>query len=81
MTVNNKEIEDLKEGVRNMVLLFKALWDEVEYQFSELSREERHRIYALIAPILIDILAMAEGEETIEDITKPKGKNHGKKKR
>ncbi|MBE0511736.1 hypothetical protein IBX38_01660 [Candidatus Bathyarchaeota archaeon] len=82
MTVVDEEFEDLKRGIRDMVLLFKTIWDEVDHQFSELPREERHRIFSIIAPFLTDTLsAMVKGEDAMEDLTKPKGKRHGKKRR
>jgi len=71
---DNEEFEELKEGLREMVILFKTVWDEVEHQFSDLSREERHRIFSLIAPFITDIFTMATSESLMEDITKPKRK-------
>lgn len=73
MTVD-EEFEELKEVIREMVTMFKTVWDEVEHQFSELPREERHRIFSVIAPIITDIFAMAAGEDVMEEITKPSSK-------
>jgi len=76
---SNEEFEELKEVIREMVILFKTVWDEVEHQFSGLSKEERHRIFSIIAPFITDIFAMATSEGVMEDITKPSSKR--KKKR
>lgn len=53
---------DLKEAMRVMVILFKTVWDEAEHQFSDLSKEERHRIFSIIAPCVTDMFAMAANE-------------------
>jgi len=71
---DNEEFEELKEGIREMVILVKTVWDEVEHQFSDLSKEERHRIFSLIAPCITDIFAMAASESIMEDTTKPSKK-------
>ena len=39
---SDEEFEDLKEGVKGIVLLFRTIWEEVEHQFSELSKEEHY---------------------------------------
>lgn len=56
-----EESKDLKEGIRGTVLLFRAIWDEVNHEFSELNRDERFRIFSTIAPLLTDaLIAMAD---------------------
>jgi len=70
----DEEFEDLKETIRETVILFKTVWDEVEQQFSGLPREERHRIFSLIAPFITDIFAMAASEGVMEDKAKPSSK-------
>jgi hypothetical protein len=66
-----EELEELKGAIKEMVAMFKTVWDEVERQFSELPREERHRIFSVIAPIVIDVFAMAAGEGKMEEAAKP----------
>lgn len=68
---DDEEFEELKEAMRYMVILFKTVWDEVEHQFSNLSKEERQRIFSLIAPCITDIFAMATSEDIMEDVSKP----------
>ena len=56
-----EESKDLKEGIKGTILLFKAIWDEVNHEFSELTRDERFRIFCTIAPLLTDaLIAMAD---------------------
>jgi len=71
---DSEEFEELKEVAREVVILFKTVWDEVERQFSGLSREEQHRIFSLIAPFITDMLAMAASEDVMEDFAKPSSK-------
>ena len=73
MTVD-EEFEELKEAIRVMVTMFKTVWDEVEHQFSELPREERHQIFSVMAPIITDILAMVAGEDVMKEMDKPSSK-------
>jgi len=75
----DKEFEELKEGIREMVILVKTVWDEVEHQFSDLSKEERHRIFSLIAPFITDLFAMAAKEGVMEDMAKPTSKRKKRK--
>jgi len=70
----DEEFEELKEGIREMVILFKTVWDEVEQQFSDLSREEQHRIFSVIAPFITDIFAVVVREGVMGDIVKPSSK-------
>jgi len=77
---SDEEFEDLKEGVKGIVLLFRTIWEEVEHQFSELPKEERYRIFSVIAPIVTDVFTRAEAEDVTEDLTKFKGNRRGKKK-
>lgn len=70
MTVD-EEFEELKDTIREMVAMFKTLWDEVEHQFSQLPREERRQVFDVIAPFVTDMFAMAAREGLMEDIAKP----------
>ena len=71
---DSEELQELKEVAREVVVLFKTVWDEVEHQFSGLSREEQHRIFSLIAPFITDPFAMAAREGVMEDFAKPSSK-------
>jgi len=75
-----EEFEELKETIREMVTMFKTVWDEVEHQFSELPREERHRIFSLVAPCITDIFTMAAREGVMGDIAKPSRKRKKRKR-
>ena len=46
MMADDEESEELKETIREFVIMFKTVWDEIEHQFSGLSREERFRIFS-----------------------------------
>jgi len=78
---SDEEFEDLKEGVKGIVLLFRTIWEEVEHQFSELPKEERYRIFSVIAPVVTDVFTRAEVEDVTGDLTKFEGKRHKKRKR
>jgi hypothetical protein len=58
----------LKQGVKGFVFMFRAIWDEVDNQFSQLSKSERFRIFGIIAPIISDVMfympALGEEEES-----------------
>jgi hypothetical protein len=58
----------LKQGVKGFVFIFRAIWDEVDNQFSQLSKSERFRIFGIIAPIISDVMfympALGEEEES-----------------
>jgi len=79
MMTADEELEELKETIRELVIMFKTVWDEIEHQFSGLSREERFRIFSVVAPFITDIFRIAAREGTIEDMVKPDRKR--KKKR
>jgi len=70
----DEEFKELKQGVKAMVLLFKAIWDEVNHQFSELPRDERFRIFSIIAPILTDMLTAMSGMDVKEDSSEREGR-------
>jgi len=69
--MDDEEFEEVKETFRGLVILFKTVWDEIEHQFSGLPKEERHRIFSVVAPSITDIFGMALREGEIEDIAKP----------
>ena len=65
----------LKEMAREIVFMYKVVWDEVESQFSGLSADNRERIVSLISPVINNMFNVAMNE----DLAKNSGK--GKKKR
>ena len=79
MMTADEEFEELKETIRELVFMLKMVWDEIEHQFSGSSREERFRIFSVVAPFITDIFRMAASKEMMEDTVKPDRKR--KKKR
>ena len=79
MMSSDEGFEELKETIREFVNVFKTVWDEIEHQFSGSSREERFRIFSVVAPFITDIFHMAASEEMMEDTVKPDSER--KKKR
>ena len=79
MMADDEESEELKETIREFVNVFKTVWDEIEHQFSGSSREERFRVFSVVAPFITDIFSMAAREEMMEDTVKPDSER--KKKR
>jgi len=70
MMTDDEESEELKETIREFVNVFKTVWDEIEHQFSGSSREERFRVFSVVAPFITDIFSMAASEEMMEDTVK-----------
>ena len=79
MMSSDEGFEELKETIREFVNVFKTVWDEIEHQFSGSSREERFRVFSVVAPFITDVFSMAAREEMMEDTVKPDRKR--KKKR
>jgi hypothetical protein len=79
MMTDDEESEELKETIREFVNVFKTVWDEIEHQFSGSSREERFRVFSVVAPFITDVFSMAAREEMMEDTVKPDSEK--KKKR
>jgi len=73
-TMYDEDLEDLKQSIRGMVVLFKAIWDEVAHQFSKLSRSERIRIFGIIAPNLTDVMVSIAGMGVDEDLKERQGR-------
>ena len=71
MMADDEESEELKGTIREFVNVFKMVWDEIEHQFSGSSREERFRVFSVVAPFITDIFSMAASEEMMEDTVKP----------
>ena len=70
MMADDEGFEELKETIREFVTVFKMVWDEIEHQFSGSSREERFRVFSVVAPFITDIFSMAASEEMMEDTVK-----------
>jgi len=75
----DEDLKILKEMVKEIVFMYKVVWDEVERQFSGLSADNRERIVSLISPVINNMFNVAMNEDLMEDLTKTSGK--GKKKR
>ncbi len=72
------EFEDVKTTIREIVLMFRVVWDEVEKQFPDLPREERRLIFSSIASHIIDMFTAFAGEFAGEEV-KPEAS--GRRKR
>jgi uncharacterized protein YfbU (UPF0304 family) len=72
MELDKEEIADFKQMISMFVLLYKTIWDEVEKQFSELPQEEKHRVFSVIAPSMIEMFTMAGDESETETTNKRK---------
>ena len=73
------EDEDLKQGVEGFVFIFRAIWDEVDDQFSHLSKSERFRIFGIVAPIIRDVMFNVPAlGEAVESARSRKGKRTSK---
>ncbi len=74
--------EELKSIIESEVSIYKAIWDEVQQQFSEASEETRIKIYGIIAPYIGDVITVSTTEclEEEEDDDDRKGKKKKNKK-
>lgn len=72
--------EEWNEISREMVFMFKTVWDEVERQFSGLSKEDRFQVFSVAAPSISDLLCTAMREVPMEEAAKPEQKR-GRKRR
>ena len=80
MALDKQNMEDLKQMISTIILFYKTAWSEVEKQFSELPSEERHKIFSVIAPSIIQILNMIPDDYDTEE-TKPKRRKRQRRKR
>ena len=80
MALDKEELEDFNQMISMFVLLYKTIWSEVEKQFSELPREEKHKIFSVIAPSLVEMFTMAGNDNATEE-TNLKGRKRRRKKR
>lgn len=56
MALDKEELENLKQVTSMFVLFYKNIWNEVEKQFTDLPREEKHKIFGVIAPSIVQTL-------------------------
>jgi hypothetical protein len=69
----DEDLKVLKEMAREIVFMYKVVWDEVECQFSGLSADNRERIISLISPVINNMFNVAMNEDL--------AKNGGKRKK
>jgi hypothetical protein len=75
------ETNELKSIIEGEVSIYKAIWDEVQLQFSDAPEETRIKIYGSIAPYIGDMVTlsatecMEDAEEEKEDRKRKKKKN------
>lgn len=74
------ESED-KQMARSIVGMYKAVWLEVEHQFSTCSSEERMKIFSFISPLInhMCMIAFNESLEVLEDLQKANSKRKTKR--
>ena len=77
MELGKEEVEDFKQMISVFVLFYKIIWSEVEKQFSELPSEEKHKIFSVIAPSIVQMLNLVTDDP---EETKPQRKQMAKKK-
>ncbi len=77
MELGKEEVEDFKQMISVFVLFYKIIWSEVEKQFSELPSEEKHKIFSVIAPSIVQMLNLVTDNP---EETKPQRKQMSKKK-
>ena len=79
MTVD-KMYDEWKQISREMIIMFKTVWDEIEQQFSGLSSEERFRVFSVVTPFISDMFTMALAEDSMEDMVKADSKRKRKRR-
>jgi dolichyl-phosphate-mannose--protein O-mannosyl transferase len=72
-------LEEWGMMVKEIVSMYRAVWVEMEHQFSTSSADERLRICSFISPLINNMLIMAFNESKTEDTAKASSKR--KKKR
>lgn len=80
MELDKEELEDFNQMISVFVLFYKTIWSEVEKQFPELSTEEKHKIYGVIAPSIVGMLNMTADDSNEHEIrSKPRNKRRKKR--
>jgi signal recognition particle subunit SEC65 len=77
MSVSSGEVEDLREVIRDMVFMFKTVWEEIDKQFPNLSRDEKYRVFCIVAPSVADMMYTMM-EDIAEYLEKPKKRRKSK---
>ena len=72
--------EGWEEISREMVFMFKTVWDEIERQFSGLPKEDRFQVFSIVAPFITDMFCMAAREGAMEETVKPARKTKRKRR-
>ena len=67
MALDKEELGDFNQMISVFVLFYKTIWSEVEKQFSELSTEEKHKIFGVIAPSIVQMLNMISDDYDAEE--------------
>ena len=80
MMTADEGFEELKEIIRESVILFKTVWDEIERQFSGLPKEDRFQVFSIVAPFITDMFCMAAREGAMEETVKPARKTKRKRR-
>jgi hypothetical protein len=73
-------LEELKWIIRDVVSMYRALWDEVARQFPETTTEERGRILTLISPLINNMFLTAITESAAEEVSATTNKDKKKHK-
>lgn len=80
MGMTDSEVfDDLRFVARQTVSIFRTVRDEVEDQFSELSPEERHKVFLMIVPFVTNLFTMGASELLIEEEPEPSRKSRRKR--
>ena len=77
MELGKEEVEDFKQMISVFVVFYKIIWAEVEKQFSELPSEEKHKIFSVIAPSIVQMLNVISDDP---EETKPQRKKKAMKR-
>jgi hypothetical protein len=80
MALDKEELEDLNQMIHMFVLFYKTIWNEVNKQFPELPREEKYKIFGVIAPSIIGMLNTVTDSYDTEQ-SSSKGRNERKRKK
>lgn len=80
MALDKEELKDLNQMISMFVLFYKTIWSEVDKQFSELPREEKHKIFGVIAPSIVGMLNTVADDYDAEEPSR-KRKSDRRRKR
>jgi len=80
MALDKEELKDFNQMISMFVLFYKTIWSEVNKQFSELSCEEKHKIFGVIAPSIVGMLNTVTDDYDAKEPSR-KGRNGHRRKR